>query len=690
MISWQGKPSIKYNGRNLDQVTGAAITALSDSTYAFTVCLNHTLRVWNLTNGHLVITKDLLDQQRAPQDFSTVALNPAANTTIRLVKLGFSGQSYLVTYSPHNEGYFKFWSIKNPLTSQLEVNDAFPTTPLKASDPDPSGNSVWSMTGYDIRPTDTNTVVEMWVLWQNNTFRELHSIKLDLTDVERSWNNDWVRTIISDRDSRQPEVWAQEDSLDPSSRWLDYILRPGTYSEDVLETALSAYQEVLKFKPSSAEKRAPLAQRLCSTVMASVNARRYAGADMDYDRFGTDLDRQWQTFWRIAENVQGRRTAPVALAVDAYSNIPWIVMADSCAAVRECTDIEILCHNDNSPTDTSEAIEEHWTHRKLEPAGDVGLDKVSDLIKAASSFCQRLPADMLSDCHSLLEVDLFQDSELPTPMRVAGLYDACNFSGNISDETYESVLRNLESLGGLQGLSNEIFYAMLDKFPENVSKPESQLQSTEFGQVLVSSGARNVIDREFQILFEIFLLVMFLEFELDSEDSPNEEFDSAELFVQLQIMLREYSKKRWLASHYRTISLRVEDGVEDGVSIPEEESRGRRHASQSLLHDLFVRDIRPQPAAGIPQSFILTQAIEDVIAWTKAQDNVSFEDGLVYIQCVLLLNKDLDLARDFLRYQPSTAWSTYVKGRFYLAGGDFDTAASYLQKASHLLGQSST
>ena len=407
---------------------------------------------------------------------------------------------------------------------------------------------------------------------------------------------------------------------------------------------------------------------------------------MDYDRFETDLDRQWQTFWRIAENIQGRRTTPVALAVDAYTNIPWIVMADSCAAVRECTDMEILCNNSNPPTDTSESIEEHWTHRKLEPAGDVGLDKVSDLLKTASSFCQRLPADMLSECHSLLEVDLFQDSELPTPMRVASLYQACNFSESISDETYEGVLRNLESLGGLQGLSNELFYAMLDRFPENVSKPESQLQSTEFGQALISSGACNVIDSEFQILFEIFLLVMFLEFELDAEDSPNEDFDSAELFVQLQIMLREYSKKRWLASHYRVTSLRVEEDV----SISNGESRGRRQASQSLLHDLFVRDIRPQPTAGIPQSFILTQAIEDVIAWTKAQDNVSFEDGLVYIQCVLLLNKDLDLARDFLRYQPSTAWSTYVKGRFYLASGEFDTAASYFQKASHLLGKSST
>ena len=303
MINWQGKQTFKYNGRSLDQGTGAAIAALSDSTYAFTVCLNHTLRAWNLTNGHLVATKDLLDQPRAPQDIPAVALNPAANTTVRLLKLGFSGQSYLITYSPHNEGYFKFWSIKNPLTSQLELHDAFPTTVLKASDPDPSGTSVWSMTGFDVRPTEVNNVVEMWVLWQNNTFRELHTVKLNLADIERSWSNDWVRTIVSDRSSRQSIDWIQEDTLDPSSRWLNYLLRPEVYSRDVLETALSAYQEVLKFKLPSAEKRAPLSQRLSSTVNASVNARRYAGSDMDYDRFEADLEKQWQNLWRIAENL---------------------------------------------------------------------------------------------------------------------------------------------------------------------------------------------------------------------------------------------------------------------------------------------------------------------------------------------------------------------------------------------------
>ena len=148
-------------------------------------------------------------------------------------------------------------------------------------------------------------------------------------------------------------------------------------------------------------------------------------------------------------------------------------------------------------------------------------------------------------------------------------------------------------------------------------------------------------------------------------------------------MLREYSKKEWLASHSWHSTLRADEAIDDR----EADSLEHSVVSRSLLHDLFARDIRPQPAAGTPQSFILTQAIEDVIAWTREHDNVSFEDGLNHIQCMLLINDELDLARDFLRYQPSTAWSTYIKGRFYLACRDFETAACYFQRASHSLGK---
>lgn len=678
IVHWQGKQSVKYNGRALDQSTALTITALSDSTHAFTVCLNHTLRVWNLTTGHLVLTKDLLDATRTPQELPSVSLNPSAYTCLRLAKLGFSGQTYVVTFSPHNEGYFKFWTVKNSLTSQLELNDAFPAASLRAPDPDPSGNSVWSMTGFEVLPTESNHVIELWVLWRNNNVRQLVSIKLNLLDVERSWNNDWIQTAVYDGPTKHSLELTQDEVLDPSTRWLQYLLRPGNYSTFLLETALTIYQDIMKFKIPSTEKRTSLFHRITYAVTSTVNLRKYAGSDIDYDRFDAELDRQWQNLWRIAENLRERQGAPVSLAVDPYTNLAWVVMADSCATIRECNNIEILSNNEGTFKDDS-LLESHWAHRKL--AGN-NLSKLSALLNTASSFCQRLSSEMLGSCQSLLEAEMFQSSELPIPMQLASFYDTCGFSSEISDETYDLVMKCLDSFHGFQGLSSEIVYALLDKFPENISKPESQLSSTQFGQTVVSNGARDIIDNEFRILFELLMLVVFLECELNVEDTQNPEFDGAELFSQLQIMLREYSKKRWLVSNHR---YSTDAPMDQADSTNMKSLVNVRESGSSLLHDLFVRDIRPQPTSGVSQSFTLTQTIDDVIAWTREHDNVSFEDGLVHIQCELLLSGDLELAKDFLRYQPATSWSTYVKGRLYLACADAETAAAYFQKAAHAL-----
>jgi nuclear pore complex protein Nup160 len=62
-------------------------------------------------------------------------------------------------------------------------------------------------------------------------------------------------------------------------------------------------------------------------------------------------------------------------------------------------------------------------------------------------------------------------------------------------------------------------------------------------------------------------------------------------------------------------------------------------------------------------------------------------DGLVYIQCNLILHKNVDLATDFLRYQPKTAWATYVKGRLHIARSEYDRAAMYFRKAAYSLGK---
>lgn len=680
MVKWQGRQAVKYNGRNLDHATASAILVSSDSTYAFTVCLNHSLRVWNLTNGKLVVTRDLLDQERNPHESTSNTLNPANAATVKLVRLAFGGQTFVVTFSPHNEGYFKFWTIKGSLTSNIELEDTFPECRLKAPDPDPSGNSVWTMISFEVIPTESRSKVELWALWRNNNYHQLYTIKFSFADPERSWNEDWVRVLATDVSHSRPPNLDFVELCDPSTQWMTHLLHSGKYSTSVLETALVMYQDVLKYRLPNNEGRAPFHERLSYTVNACVNLRKYGNSDMDYDRFEAELDSQWQNYWRIAENLRERQAAPIALSLDSYTSMPWITMAGYGAGVRECNDIEILSRNADTDIDRYQLAEAHWSHRKPS-ASSTDRQRLCALVKTATTFRLRIPPEMLNNCQSKLATELYQESEYPTPIRLLNFYETCEFEREISDDTYDTILRYLNIFGGFQGLNNEIFYTLLDSFPENISKTESQLKSTDFGQELIANGARDIINSEYELLFGLFLLVIFLECEMNVEDTQNPEFDGAELYAQLQLMLREYGKKQWLTSNHRYIR----NSPDDDLDIKAVSKGGG--IARSLLHDMFVQDIRPQPASNSPQSFIVTQTIQDVIAWTREHDDVSFEDGLVHIQCDLIMSGDIELASDLLRLQPDTSWSAYVKGRLYLKRDQPDIATTCFQKAAHSLGK---
>ena len=79
--------------------------------------------------------------------------------------------------------------------------------------------------------------------------------------------------------------------------------------------------------------------------------------------------------------------------------------------------------------------------------------------------------------------------------------------------------------------------------------------------------------------------------------------------------------------------------------------------------------------------------MEEVVAHLGGSHDMSPEDGVVYIQCNLILHQNIDLATSFLRFQPKTAWATYVKGRLYMARSEYEQAAACFQKAAYSLGK---
>ena len=679
--------TMQLGSRVLDHLTAQAIVAAPDSTFVYTVCLNHTLRVWNLTTGKLVISKDLLNKRRQPQD--PAQLNPAEPAFIRLFQAGLMDHSVLVTFSPLDGGQFKFWDIRGGLTDSLSVEDKFPDVKLSPPDPDPSGNTIWSLTGFDIKPGNTVKPTELWVLWRNNNHYRLYTVHFDLHTLPESWETNWVQTAIDAQNRPNPPELVKSDPLDSTEKWLEYLFWPGRYPAEVLETSLSIYQDATSSSLPGVQKNKPLQERLCATISATVMLRKYAESDMDYERFMSDTDFQWRNFWRVVETISEVQNAPLSLAIDTFADIPWITMSKQCCAIRECSKSELLAYNQPERVGRLESLtQSRWPHRRVRTESGESFEGISALIRIAAAFQRKFSPELSKNVRVALDEEMLQETEVPVPSRIVDFYDRCNLAEAVSNESYEELVEALERLGGAAGLSNELFFALLDTIPDKVLHPKSALRSTLFGSKVLISGLQDALMLGRQLTLSALVLVVFLECEFNQEERQMPEFDAPDLFSRFLDALKEYEKNLWLISHVRLAPLEflgpdaASDTARVGVNVAPEDS-----AVVNILYDIIGKDIRPLPTIEKPETFLLTETLEELVIHLSGSADMSPMDGLVYIQCSLIVHNNNDLATDFLRFQPKTAWATYVKGRLHIARSEYDQAAIYFRKAAYSLSE---
>ncbi|KAB8077356.1 nucleoporin Nup120/160-domain-containing protein [Aspergillus leporis] len=693
LVRWHAQPTIKYKGRNLDPNLPNAIATTSDQTYVFAVCLNHTLKIWNLATNKLAATKDLLGREVQEPDSLSYSLNPSESSFIRVfnVERALDGayRYYVVTYSPFEDGRFKFWAVKGGLTSPLVIEDLFPDARLRPLDPDSTGNMFWSIIDFQLKSAEEGKGMELWVLWRNSGVYQLYTLHFNFETLVRDWGNNWVSTAIDTRGQEPPPPMAFSDVVDPAEKWLRFLLQPNKFSPEVLETAMAIYQEALKPLSSHSvlKKGASFPERLCSTIAANVSLRKYADDEMDFTRYRTDTDSKWRQFWQIAEDINKRRFEPVSLVYDTYYETPWLLLSDSCAVIRECSSTELLLHNSGADLRAEgHKIVDRWRHRNLDEEIGNLFEQSSHLMTVASGFRRRFPAELEAACQRALEAELFTEPSSSVQDRMDAFRYRCDFGEQISNKIYDGLIAAMNEYLNIYNLPNSVFYTVIDTIPLGFPGKDSDLSATHFGVKVTVNGVQEAILFTRQLLIDLLVLVVFMDGEVQQEDTS--EFDAVDLFGSLITLLREYEMMAWLCSNTRKCPERPVKSSDDQstqFSLKDSPSKNTGSRMATVLEDLFATDIKPRQAIGLPQSYTLTLGIHDVLSWVTRQGEVAYPNALVYIQCDLIAKNNIDLAWDFLRFQPSTSWATYVKGRLYVAISEFDTAALYFRKAAYLL-----
>ena len=683
LVRWQGSNTVRFDGMTLEHNTALSMAPSPDNKHIFAVCLNHTLRVWNPTKAAAVFSKDLLLQQREPQDIPRFMLNPGDSSFLRLFR-STSGKEgdlyYAITFSPHDFGQFKFWGVRDPDHGEKGIRDLFPERILKAPDADsnPDSKFIWKVADFGIDSQQDE--LAMWILMRSNRTYKLYRLKFDMQDLDSQWQDSWCVTAIEEAQHPPLLQTSELDTEDATEKWLGYLLKPGQFPKPVLETALCIYSGEEAVDPGNS--KASLRRRLFFAIESRVSngIKRLSPAE-----YQEAIYREWSVLYHDVQNLNRSRREVLSLTVDSVTGMPWLAFRDAISAIRSCSRTEIIAQNNSTDLARSPHLLEKPSV-ELENEDEPRLpDELAVLIEAASRFRGGFKYNLQLALETALASELWLEPAYSVPLRMQAFYDQCNFAEDVGAEQFTELAKNLEAIGGFDNLDIGSFSAIIDSFAHDMPSVSPEMVYTIQGLKLLVDGAREMIGQRERILTDLLALVIIVEMEIDREEFAMESFNGPQIFEALLGLLKRYQVMQWLATNTRNgkvPSRRSSDANKAGKTSKQEDNG----LSSSILESVFAHDLKPQSTSTQSQSEALTQEIQDLLQWVVGGNNpVPFEEVPVYIQCDLLRHGDLDQATSFLGFQPSTAWSTYMKGRFHLMKDQPSEAAIYFKKAAFKL-----
>ena len=681
LVRWQGANSLTFDGTTLEKNTPQALALCPDGRHLWVVCLDHVLKVWNMEQGRTVYRGDLLGVEREPHETAKLLLDPSNPNLVQIFRAetGLEGDRYYVlTYSPHELGQFKIWAVRDADAGNKGIRDLYPENIFRVPDPDPSPDSkaIWKM--VDFKTHATEETLDIWLLMRSNRQYKLYSLEVPLTDFGRSlsshWMDHWTTTAFETLESFSTPQTSDAEAEGVMESWIEFLFSRADLPEDIIELALRNYETAQKLNVSKSPK-ASLQERLQTAVLSSVQLQRLEPEGMDFSGYRSSLEQEWTLIWEEIWNLKNSIWEILSLAYDDGVQAPWLAFRGGCSLIRKCSKTEIVAHNDVDVLKMSQSLLERPS-MEVDGGAPILPDELSILLQTAADFRKGLGHDLINTCNSVLATELWQDPGYSVPLRIQSFYDRCHFDTDLNDDDVIHLKTKLQSV------TNAHFEALLEYLPATRSR-EQGLLSTEFGLGMIVRGAQELINLQEQMLFNMLLLIIIIEVEMDETDFKMQGLDAAPLYIELLHLLKQYQVMQWLAHNIR-LEPRQTSSNENGGKSSKDPSSAK---SSTILQNLFARALNPRPLDGQSQLDTLTLDIEDVLVWTTGidEEDVAFDDALAHIQCNLLANNNIDLAISFLRYQPSNSWATYLKGRLHLLTGSFAEAAIYFKKAAFKL-----
>lgn len=633
---------MEYSAATAVEVTNLG---LDGCLFAITVCLDHRIRIWNIQDGQILFTGDLLGADRSPQEIGKWTLDPSQANLVQLVGRS-PGQRICATYSPIGPGEFKFWKVVAKGPHSITFEDLFPKLTLIPETP--SSSDIWTLADFKLTSPEDGSI-SLWSLWKNNMTYRVQRLDLDRTNMAQVWQRGW-EGVHSETGLLTAETSGPWDSQDVTEKWLQLILKPGRFTKATLEVALAIYERGLG-KSREGNKGRGLAESICSVLGAAASLERGASGAMDYEQFRSSSESQWRRFYRLLVELDKQRGEAMSLAFDPESDIAWVVCADLVSAVRECSDLERIYHNLNAPEQ----------ERQQEAA----------LINSALSFVDGFSDSYLQLCNAALRPELFEQSQKTDLERIQYFSDKAGFWRGITDDDCTQIVDVLGQNFSI--VTDELYNEVLDLFTNPVGMRNRKLNNpvTEFGRKLLVSATQDCLTMQWNVCFSQLILLVHMEFEFDNEeDALHHRVDVGNVFRSLIASLRRLELLRTLSQTELSVPLfKPEKGISPKKSGDDTQIVTALEANVGHLLGFSNKNED------------LSKGITETVASLCASDS-DIEVSPALIQCSLIKRERADLASALAPFCSEDPFSVYIQGRVSLALKDYSGAAHYFRKAA--------
>ncbi|CAK4030572.1 uncharacterized protein RCC_08407 [Lecanosticta acicola] len=679
--------TVRYGKVELFDDAIAAIAKSPDGKYIWTVGLDHVLKAWNAETGKIAAQSDLVEDTQdederkkqprylmSPEQSALLQIvaPPAAADRRAVSKANVSGPYFIVAHSPKDHR-FVFYEVTTAFSSidgdRIEFQNMQPHSELIPPIDVLLNTTIWLLEHFCVKPGPEWSNSQLWLRARSGVVCKTFMLPFDLlvngnaVDLSEAFQSGWTAVDSSYLTTEQLKGSADFEALGTdadcdltsSERWLQYLFYPGRFTQASLETALHIYRKGRSLPKTSGKSLTtqPLKQRMVDAISSKILLRRLPNDQPDYDRYQSDLQTQWGTYFSVLSHLHNRRHESIGFAFDLDHELPWTVCADFIAPARASSAIELLELNADLLM-SGKAAEMHPTisNRIWQKDEEV---ITSQLMAVAQQFRRYFPATTQEKLRATavfhaLEPEI-DSSEQDKEDKLDTIYASCGLQDSITDADYDSLNDAAEAFGGLGSVTDDMILAVIELAEDLNYGHDRGEKLARYGRRVTIAIVQETLVRMQAMLLDLLALISFLHCDLE-QGELSAGFNPLQMYDSIMLRLKHTELCLWLVRNTEQLT----QGAEP----------------QTLYESMFKGGWTPSRNEDLTLPELLTVWSRN---WCLGLDSGKLHTITAGILGHLIQHKHFDLAQDFTKFLPDTAWIAYLKGRLYLATGDYAVAS---------------